>query len=254
MGDVLGGRFVTTTWTVLDDAAALGQTAALRMIEKITEAIQARGRATLALSGGSTPYEAFSLMANRNLPWSKTFWFWVDERAVPVGDPRSNYSAAEAALGLNRKNVGGVYRMQAERENRAAAAQDYEQIIARHFADSPPSFDVMVLGIGDDGHTASLFPGLPQVEERRRLVVDAPAQPDKKLEARLTFTPALIWQARYALILAKGSSKRVPIEQATSPGPLRDIPARLFQQIQGNVEWMVDRAARPDGPLGQQVR
>ena len=107
------------------------------------------------------------------------------------------------------------------------------------------AFDVLILGVGDDGHTASLFPGMGTVGIADRLVIDVPAQPDKGLEARLSLTAEVIREARLVLVLAKGAKKRDVLVKARSAGAAEEVPARLIQGARGRVVWIVDEAAAP---------
>jgi 6-phosphogluconolactonase len=212
----------------------------------VMDAVRGRGTARVALSGGSTPRPAYRRIADFDLPWSALEWFWVDERAVPPGHERSNYGAAAADLGLEKPPVsaGRVHRMKGEPADLAAAAREYEALLRSTFGvASAVAFDVMVMGIGDDGHTASLFPGMNTVSVTDRLVLDVHAQPDKGLEARLSLTAPVIQEARLILVLVQGAKKRDVIAKARAPGPEDEIPARLLQRAKGRVVWILDEAA-----------
>ncbi len=152
--------------------------AAEEVVHAAQEAVAARGRFTIALSGGSTPKNLFTLLATNartTLPWDRMFFFWGDERHVPPTDPESNYRMAEETM-LSKIPVaaGNVFRIAAENPDAAAAAEAYEQTLRKFFALEPgqfPRFDLILLGMGPDGHTASLFPGSAALQEKSRLVV-----------------------------------------------------------------------------------
>ena len=165
---------------VVAGQAALAQEAAKRVVAIAEEAVARCGRFTVALAGGSTPKRLYSLLAAEpycaRLPWRETHVFWGDERAVPPEHPDSNFGMARATL-LSRVPIPAdqIHRMQAERQDLDAAAGEYEAEIARTFAaqppGEPPAFDLILLGLGPDGHTASLFPYTPALRETRRWVV-----------------------------------------------------------------------------------
>jgi len=182
---VVPGQLVATL-----DADHVAREASARIARVLRDAIGLFGQATIALSGGNTPRAAYALLAKESLDWAKVEVFWVDERAVSPTDERSNYRWAKAAL-LDSAPVlpARVHRMPADSADLDGAARAYEALIRAKVAQVGPlpGFDVVVLGIGDDGHTASMFPGEPTVDITDRLVVAVPAAPPKH-EARLTLT------------------------------------------------------------------
>jgi 6-phosphogluconolactonase len=236
---------------VAADADALARVAAHFVRAWVLEAT-ARGDAParIALSGGSTPKAMFRVLAGLSLPWPKTEWFWVDDRAVPADNPRSNYGAARADL-FDRVSVPAdrVHPMTPDGPDLDAVARRYEARLAERFGlrgpggGEAPAFDLVLLGIGDDGHTASLFPGEPHVDVADRWVIAVPAAEGR--EARLTLTAPVIAASRRALVLAQGQAKREPIRKARAAGDLREVPARVTQQVRGELYWLVDAAARP---------
>ena len=152
--------------------------AAEEFVNQATGTVRANGRFTVALSGGSTPRSLFSLLATTfrdQLPWDKMFFFWGDERHVPPDHPESNYRMAyEALLSKVPVPAENVFRVPAEIPDANQAAADYEQTLRKFFQLSPgafPRFDLILLGMGPDGHTASLFPGTSALQEKSRLVV-----------------------------------------------------------------------------------
>jgi 6-phosphogluconolactonase len=233
---------------VARDADEQARLAAELMARAIDDAVHERGLARLALSGGTTPMDTYRALADLALPWDRTEWFWVDERAVPDDDERSNHRNVTRALRLVEQRVPEerIHRMQADCDDREAAARRYAAALRASFGvASAVAFDAMVLGIGEDGHTASLFPATPAPFIEDRLVAAVDAQPSKGLEARLTLTAPVLRQARLVLVLCRGVSKRAIVEAARAPGPLADVPARLLQLVGGRVVWVVDRAAAP---------
>ncbi|MDI1451278.1 6-phosphogluconolactonase [Polyangium sp. 6x1] len=245
MSEVSTARFEVTDAENEAEHAALGAEIVARAID---EAVRTRGSAKVALSGGSTPGPVYRRLAQMALPLDRIDWFWVDERAVDPASPRSNFRAAYADLGLDRAPKTRVHRMEAEAPDLAAAAARYEVLLRRTFGiASTVAFDVMTLGIGDDGHTASLFPGMGATAIDDRLVAAIAAQPDKGLEARLTLTAPVLREARTVLVLARGAAKQRPIASAWSDGPEEEVPARLLLRARGRVVWLVDRGAYPTG-------
>jgi 6-phosphogluconolactonase len=179
------------------------------------------------------------------LPFDRVEWYWVDERGVPPDHPRSNYGAAAHDLSLADGMHGRAFRMEGERDLTVAAVA-YEALLRTRFGvASGVAFDAMTLGVGDDGHTASLFPGIGAVRIDDRLVAHIPEQPEKKLEARITLTAPVIQEARVTLVLARGEAKKKVVEAARTPGSEDSVPARILQRAKGKVYWVLDEAAAP---------
>jgi 6-phosphogluconolactonase len=229
------------------DAAQVAREAAIRIARTLRDAIEARGFATIALSGGNTPRAAYGLLArDGSVDWSKVEVFWVDERAVLPTDDRSNFLHAEEQLiGPAKIPAAHVHRMPGEASDLDAAARAYEALVrARVPADDRgvPSFDAVVLGVGDDGHTASLFPGDPAVNVTDRLVVHVPAKGAR--EARLTLTTPAIQAAKSIVVLAVGKAKNEPLERVWEIiGDVSSTPARITRGARGAITWIIDRAA-----------
>src|SRR5579883_2361717 len=198
------------------DSAQVAREAAARIARVLRAALARSGRASIALSGGNTPRDTYALLAQDTaVDWTKVHIFWVDERAVPPTDDRSNYRWAKATLleivGAPAENV---HRMPADAPDLQAAARDYERDVVANVdreADGVPVFDVVVLGVGEDGHTASLFPGEATVDVVDRAVAAVPAR-DRR-EARLTLTAPPIERARAVIIIAVGLGKRDALER-----------------------------------------
>jgi 6-phosphogluconolactonase len=228
------------------DAEQAAKEAALRMARVIRDAIGARGRAAIALSGGNTPRAAYALLGkDPKLDWRRVDLFFVDERAVVPTSDRSNYRMVkEALIDVAKVPEDHVFRMRAEADDRDDAAREYEALLKKHLrqGDGPPAFDLIVLGVGDDGHTASLFPGRPEVEITDRLVVAVPSH--QGLEPRLTITAPVIEAGRHVMILALGRAKHEPLERVWQvSGSARETPARVVRGVRGGISWVIDRAA-----------
>jgi 6-phosphogluconolactonase len=223
--------------------------AAEEVVRAANEAVAARGRFTIALSGGSTPKSLFNLLATNarnSLPWDRMFFFWGDERHVPPTDPDSNYRMADEAM-LSKIPVaaGNVFRIAAENPDAAAAAEAYEQTLRKFFALEPaqfPRFDLMLLGMGPDGHTASLFPGTAALQETSRLVVANWV--DKLKASRLSLTLPVLNAAACVVFLVSGTDK-APALHAVLEGdaPGDQYPSKLIRPVDGKLIWIIDRAA-----------
>ena len=238
----------------------LADAVARHIVACAADAISSRGRYTLALAGGSTPRAAYSRLATIDTrPMSAELWrlthvLWGDERCVPPDDPRSNYRMAKEAL-LDRVPIppSQIHRIGGEDDPEKAAA-DYERELRRLLDGHPErsegagtlrvtnGLDLVLLGLGEDGHTASLFPGQPAVHETERWVVAVPA-PTGDLW-RVTLTPAILNQARNVTFVVSGASKARPLQQILEGPPTPDeLPAQAIRPRLGKVTWMVDEAA-----------
>jgi 6-phosphogluconolactonase len=222
---------------------------ALRIATACEDAIRARGRFTFVLSGGSTPRKLFSLLASdkfvSRIEWARVEFFWGDERCVPPDHPDSNYRMArESMLDLLRVDPARVHRMRGEDPPERAAAA-YESMLHEFFgmgpAEPPPAFDLVLLGMGPDGHTASLFPGTAALDERERWVA-ANRSPDGM--PRLTLTFPVLNAAANVLFLVSGADKAERVQQILERAPGADaLPASRVRPSRGQLEWMIDRAA-----------
>jgi len=227
----------------------LFEAAADEVVHAAKEAVAQRGRFTIALPGGSTPKSLFNLLATnaRNvLPWDRTFFFWGDERHVPPTDPDSNYRMAEETM-LSRIPVaaGNVFRIAAENPDAAAAAEAYEQTLRKFFQLAPgqvPIFDLILLGMGPDGHTASLFPSSAGLQEKSRLVI---ANWVEKLKAsRLTLTLPVLNAARCVAFLVSGTDKAPALHAVLEEDVVGEqYPSKLIHPVDGKLIWLIDRAA-----------
>jgi len=218
---------------VAADLDELARLAAAWMAEEIRQAVARGGRCAFALSGGSTPRPAYERLAlEPAVPWHGVEVYFGDERAVPPTDPESNYRMAREAL-LDRAGLpaGRVHPMEADDPDLEAAAARYESLL-------PERLDVLVLGMGPDGHTASLFPGSPLLRETRRRV--APARGPVPPIHRLTITPSVIAAARRVAVITAGAVK-APVVAQVRQGPWR--PEELPVQLARDGTWIIDRAA-----------
>ncbi len=220
---------------VVLERAEYAASAAARLADEIERVLDSQERCSLALSGGSTPrpiYERLAMELPDGAHWSRIDIFFGDERCVPPDDSASNYRMVKEAL-LDRIPPGAarVYRMEGERVDRDAAARDYDAIL-------PSRLDIVVLGLGDDGHTASLFPGALTLAEARRRVV--PARAPRPPFDRLTITPPVILDARLIVTLVCGAEKAEALSRALE-GPYSpvDTPGQLARAGL----WIVDTAA-----------
>lgn len=226
---------------VFEDPQGLAEAAARAFAEEAAESIQERRHFTVALAGGSTPKVLYELLATgyRNaLDWGKVHAFFGDERSVPPDHEDSNYRMAERTL-LSRVPVGSVHRIHSELDPREAVAL-YEEELAAFFVGSP-GFDLILLGIGEDGHTASLFPHTPALEVGDRWVVENPVE--KLGTTRITLTLPTINAARKVVFLVAGEGKAKALKEILEgDADPREYPAKLVQPASGPT-WMVDRAA-----------
>lgn len=222
---------------VVEPIDELAERAAARIAGLAREAVAARGTCALALAGGSTPrpiYERLAGMAEERMPWSRLEIYFGDERCVPPDDADSNYRMAREAL-LDRAPID------AARVHRMAGERDPEEAARLYERELPDSLDVVLLGVGPDGHTASLFPGSPALDEplesgRRVLAVTGSKPPPR----RLTLSPRALREARALLVLVTGAEKAEAVARALE-GPWD--PAATPAQLARRGEWIVDRAA-----------
>lgn len=254
---------MTSLWTagirrVADRTALVHE--AVELIEKVVvDAIQRRGRCSIALGGGGTPRPVYVALAERHaggrspIDWARVFVLFGDERCVPPEDDLSNFRMANESL-LSRVPIPAeqVLRMRGEMDPHLAATE-YEIAIGRLLRTTErPVVDLVILGLGEDGHTASLFPGTAAVRERGRVCV--PQYVDKLSAWRLTLTPGVIGSARTAVFLVEGASKATSLARVLEGPFMPDVlPAQLFvstdpvhksgESTEPRVVWIVDQAA-----------
>lgn len=200
---------------VYESAQAASEACARKILELLTRALATAPRASLAVSGGSTPQMMFAAMAKSGFDWSNVHLFWVDERVVPPTDSQSNYKLAkDYFIDAAHFPAANVHRVQGELAP-AQAAKIYEDGIRAFFQLAPgavPRFDIIHRGMGPDAHTASLFPGEPLIDDRKNLV--AAAYVEKFHQWRVTLLPAVLEAARHTLMLASGGDKAEPLRAA----------------------------------------
>ena len=234
---------------VVEDGEAIARAAAERFVAATEAAVAARGQALVALSGGSTPKRMAELLARPELagrvPWAAIDIFWGDERWVPLASGESNAGEAMRAL-LDKVPVPPerVHPVATDLASPVRAAEAYEAEIRRAAGEpaDAPVFDLVLLGMGDDGHTASLFPGTAALHEREKLVAENFVP---KLGAdRITFTYRLIGAAREVLFLVGGAAKAEMLARVLEgPPALEELPAQGVRPEHGSLTWLVDRAA-----------
>ena len=235
----------------VDDSAAAFRAAAGHFVAAARDAVAARGVFRVALAGGSTPKGMYALLAAdpllRNaVAWDKIQFYWGDERHVPPTHSDSNYKMATDAM-LSKVPVAPsqIHRVLSENPDAAAAAAAYEREVLEGFGGAPgsvPRFDLVLLGMGPDGHTASLFPGTKALEETQKLVVSNWV--GKFYTQRITMTARLLNNAAFDLFLVCGDDK-APALKAVMEGPYEPVqlPSQLIQPASGSLVWMVDQKA-----------
>ncbi len=227
------------------NSAAIAERCAHHIAELCEQAILERGTFTLALSGGNTPLPLFRLLSGSDwadrLPWEKIVIYWVDERCVDPSDPASNYGVARREL-LSHVPITWYYRMKGE-DDPVKAATSYEFLLQEHFRLQPgefPRFDCVLLGLGDDGHVASLFPEEQGLLEKDRIVIDQYVR--SKSADRLTLTLPAINNARSCIFMVSGKDKHKPLSHALNLLDEPKYPAQ-FIRPKGELIWIVDEAA-----------
>lgn len=237
---------------VVTNAEELSLKAAEEFVHRAEEAVQARGIFTIALAGGSTPKSLYTLLASdtasfrEQVPWNKVHFFWGDERHVPPDHPDSNYRMVQERL-LSQVPVPpeNVHRILTENPDVGKAADEYEQVLRDFFElheGKWPRFDLVLLGMGPDGHTASLFPGTNAIHEQTHLV--AAPWVEKQNTYRVTLTPPVLNNALCTIFLVSGAEKAEAL-RAVLEGNLEPdrFPAQIIRPKQGTLLWLVDQAA-----------
>ena len=237
---------VTPDMRVCADLADLSRRAAAAAVGRINDAVQTGGTCSIVLSGGSTPRTLYHLLASQfpaQIPWAHVHLFWGDERYVPPEDPRSNFRMAKETL-LDHVccPAANVHTMPTHFSDADVAARDYERTLRTCFDGEWPDFDLVLLGLGDDGHTASLFPGSLALAEKTRWVVatKVPAEPP----LRLTLTLPALTRAATIYVLVAGSNKAHALRQVLEGvGDWIRYPAAGIRLGTGTVIWWADRDA-----------
>lgn len=236
---------------ILDSADALCEAAAAEFLSTAADAVQEHGSFSVALAGGSTPKALYAMLATdpqlrTQLQWDKLYFFFGDERHVPPDHPDSNFRMAQEAM-LSKVSLSPqqVARIKSEYADAQQAAREYEQTLRDFFclaAGQLPRFDLVLLGMGPDGHTASLFPGTRALREGKRLVVSNWVE--KLGTDRITITVPVLNNAARVLFLVQGEEKASALK-AVLDGPRNpgQLPAQLIQPASGQLLWLVDKAA-----------
>jgi 6-phosphogluconolactonase len=236
-------------FTVLPDADALAQAAAQRIVRNLA---QGNERLAVCLSGGSTPLRVYRLLADEpfrgTVAWDRVHWFWGDERFVPPDDPRSN-SGEACRLFLHRvpAPASNIHPVSTTAAGEQPAARQYETELRKFYGSdvidiARPLFDIVLLGLGGDGHTASLFPGYPELDETARWAVGVPEPAMEPFVPRVTLTFPVLASTRVMLFLVSGGGKREILARVAAG---EDLPAaRAYSH--GNLVWLVDRDAAPE--------
>ncbi len=232
---------------VLQDLEALSLRAGSIFVSASKNSIAAKKRFAVAISGGATPRRLYILLGSEayrhQVDWDHVHFFWADERCVPKEDEESNFRTAFDTLlskvGLPDRNI---HRIKGE-QSPDKAARDYEEEIRRFFKGSErPRFDLIILRMGEDGHTASLFPGSKSLEETVRLAV--PVYLEKPKKNRITLTLAVLNDADQILFLVAGPSKAAVLSEILGDGEKKkEFPAGLIRPASGNITWLIDQEA-----------
>jgi len=233
---------------VEQDATALAERAAERVIARASENT---GAPAICLTGGSTPKRLYELLATPEwrdrLPWQRLHWFIGDDRFVPQDDPLSNIGMARRAFLDACAPPENVHAIPTDAASPNEAARLYEQTLhefqARHRSDGAPLFDLALLGVGPDGHTASLFPGYPAASETERWVMGVPKAHVAPFVPRVSLTLPCLAQCREMLLLASGHDKRAILSRVFAG---EDLPAAHAKSARGETWWLIDKAAAPE--------
>lgn len=230
---------------VFQDLDALSRAAAELFTTRAKRCVASQGRFAVALSGGTTPRGLYALLGStpfrETIAWEHAHVFWADERCVPRDHPESNFKLAVdeflSKIIIPKENL---HRIKGE-EGPRRAAQDYEEELRSFFGPVFPVFDLIILGAGEDGHTASLFPGSTSLHERARLALPVHLEPPKL--GRVTLTLPVLDHAAEVLFLASGRAKAGVVHAILEKGNPMHYPAGLVRPVRGSITWFVDRQA-----------
>ncbi|HEX5111898.1 MAG TPA: 6-phosphogluconolactonase [Saprospiraceae bacterium] len=232
--------------SIFQSADALSHAAAEYIISKAAASIHANGRFSFVLSGGQTPQMMYALLSKsaykERMDWDRVFIFWGDERCVPLNDEQNNAYQAFTLL-LNNVPIprANIHRIQVDLSP-GKAAHEYENQLLQYFGKNPQRFDVILLGLGENGHTASLFPGPTIMDDSQAGIKSVYVETEKRF--RISMTAALINQARHLLFLVTGKSKAFILNQVlNAPYEPRLYPAQLIRPVDGTIDWYIDEDA-----------
>jgi 6-phosphogluconolactonase len=238
---------------VVDDPAALAKAAADRLMARIDAN---SGRIAICLTGGSSPTRLHQLLATdayrKTIPWQRVHWFIGDERFVPVDDPRNNMAVARGIFLDGCAPVANIHPIATGGDNLNESAGRYADELklfygAEELSPDRPLFDLVLMGVGPDGHTASLFPGYPALDETKLWVVGVPQAHVEPFVPRVTLTLHTLASCREMLYEVSGAGKRAILTRVLAG---ENLPANRAQSSFETI-WLVDRAALPEGHLGQ---
>jgi 6-phosphogluconolactonase len=232
------------TVCICDGPQQLAERSAAHIVAAARDAVAQRGRFAIALSGGDTPVATYAHLASDlalSVPWDHVHVFWGDERCIPLERPDNHFTMASELL-LSRVPIppGNVHRARGEADDPTAAAAEYEADLRRFFGESP-RFDVVLLGMGEDGHVASLFPGSEGLGVRDRWVVDHDVIKRGERVRRLSLTMPVLTAAREVVVLVSGNHKAQALASVLHGEA--DVPARELDAEAGDIVWIVDRDA-----------
>jgi 6-phosphogluconolactonase len=230
---------------VLSDSSAVAHAAASLFVESAVDAVRARNRFRVCLSGGATPQATYSLVASESgsrIQRMEADFFFTDERCVPAGHPESNYRMVAESLFENVcLGSGRIHRIRTEL-GAVQAAEEYERTLGKYLDEADGRFDLVLLGMGEDGHTASLFPQAGALHVRNRVCVATLAP--YRLTERVTLTFPILNRARRVVFLVEGAGKAAMLRSVlTDPVDISLRPAQGVRPDQGELIWCVDRAA-----------
>lgn len=239
---------MAATLLVQPDPAAVARQAAELLINAAAAAIQARGRFRVALAGGGTPGQLYRLLASppyrSRMPWPMTEVWWGDERHLPAGDPGRNDSEVLPLLADAGVPASQIYPVPYVVGDVSQAAAQYEHMLRAKARPGEPLLDLAILGLGADGHTASLFPGTAPLEETERLVVPNYAAYEDRFPERVTLTFPAINACETVLFIVTGAAKRDILHRVLGPVQSPLLPAQRVQPASGRLLWLVDEVAR----------
>jgi 6-phosphogluconolactonase len=233
-----------TVICLLADAEEVSTAVAELVAAQAEQSIQSAGQFSIVLSGGQTPRRMYEMLARppllTRIDWSGVHVFWGDERCVSPYDSRSNYRMAfDVWLRSVPIPTAQIHRIRGELNPREAAIE-YQTLLKDYFCDRPPRFDLVLLGLGDDGHTASLFPHSPAIQDGLRWVAEAMSGD----ESRVTFTPSIINLAAIVAFVVTGSAKAgILYKVLHGPRDVLRLPAQAIEPLSGDLRWFVDRMA-----------
>lgn len=230
---------------VFQDEESLSRAAVELIAAATRQAVAAKGRCSVALSGGSTPKRLYALLGSlpyrEAVPWPQVHVFWADERCVPPDHPESNFKlASDAFLSKVPLPAANIHRIRGE-EGPGKAARAYEEDLKTFFGSGAPAFNLVLLGAGEDGHTASLFPGSPALAERER--ISLPVFLERPQYDRVTLTLPALNHAAHVVFLAMGRAKSGVVSAILEEENPQRFPAGLVRPLNGDVSWFLDKEA-----------